>query len=183
MKPNLDEKMVAALSKVASYSQQARDIASRYLSSESSTDDIEMQTTLAEIQELARKHKFNIPESSEDKDALIQSLLKFIIVLEQEQSSSVEDIVDMENFDEDTDLDMFDQQEAEDDLVIATVEQQFKNYLLGEKFSNVMHLYSNKAMWETIQPQYKRKIATLLIDEALSNRMDNYPEFWNDFVK
>lgn len=181
---HLDDETLKALARVSSYSKEARSIASKYLESNSNTDEIDLVTTLAEIREMAKKHNFEIPEDTDDKDELILSLLKFILTLDSLRLERISDIFDQENFDESDDIDPFDVSEAEEDMIAAEIERKFKTYLLAaNKFSDVVFLYSNRAMWETMQPQYRQRIASILVDEAIQQKVDNYPEFWNDYLK
>lgn len=183
---NLPDNAKALLEEASEMGEAAASIAKRLLSSESADKadllSVENTNILAGVKELAEKHNFSIPDSSEDKDKLINSLLKLIILLEKKNAAVSESLFDDATMEDDDEDDTYiDIQEQEQDLELAQVKEKFRSILIGDKFENIMFVYSQRELWETMKPRYRSLMANMLIDEAVSSDL-NYPEFWNQFV-
>jgi hypothetical protein len=177
----------ALLEEAAELGGAASAIAKKLLSSESkdkSADLLAVENTniLAGVKELAERYNFSVPDVAEDKDHLINSLLKLIILLEKKNSAFSETLFDESTVEEDEDDDTYiDLHEQERDLELAQVKDKFRSILIGDKFENIMFVYSQREMWQTMKPRYRSLMANMLIDEAVNGDF-NYPEFWNQYV-
>ncbi|SBV38486.1 hypothetical protein BN7874_273 [Phage NCTB] len=179
----------AIIRKCMGYTEEASDLAKKLLRSESASADedqteslnLENSNILSAIQDLASKNNFTLPFDSSNQAVLVNSLLKLILVLEKKQQNIVNTIFDDAAFDEDSDDSVFDEEEMEEDLKLASVKEKFSQYLLANKFTDVLLQYGTREMWGSFKPRYRRMFANMLIDEANQVNMD-YPEFWQEYI-
>ncbi len=179
-----NDSFLQVLKDCSKYSQEAQEIVGRLLSNSSTTTGdlgVENENILSSIRDIAVKNNFTLPEEPKDKDALINSLLKLVMVMDSKNQSALENISAADDDEFYDGQSVFSDEDAEDDLLIANIREQFSNYLLANRFADVMFQYSNPEFWRTYKPKFRKIYATMLIDEARQHSLD-YPDFWHNYI-
>lgn len=179
----LDDKARKTISFCAQYGEAARTLANKLLSTSSTEQDLDIENSniLSEVRSLAEKHKFNLPTESEDKNKLINVLLKLIIDLNSNQANLIDKIFESPSDLEHDDESFLDREAQDIDLRTSEIKEKFSRYLVANKFSDILAHYDNEEQWKALKPTYRRIYASMLIDEANANNV-NYPEFWSNYI-
>jgi hypothetical protein len=176
-----------AIRKAASYSGEAKNLAEKLLKSTSSKTSmlaLENENILDLARTIASKYRFEIPSDSEDKDKLINALLKLLLRISQDQESIAIAVFDDSSFSAEEDSDNYsNSEELENDAELAEVKEKFKSLLNSRSFSDIMFIYAQKEQWLAIPVAHRGLLAQMLIDMSNLNNEEIYPSFWQDFFE